>query len=66
MKDTMQMLLNLADTIAKLNGAKIMRLSINRLFHNFDAYAAEVEYSDGTRYTLRSDATIVELDGKGA
>lgn len=60
------MMMNMAESIAKVNHVKIERIDLN-LVHmgfegKFDHYVLNAWYSDGKQITIREDCTIVEKE----
>lgn len=59
-------MINMASSIADINGVTIERMDLNRHHMGFDGkfdfYALTVWYSDGKEITIREDCTIVGDD----
>jgi len=65
MDKTAKNMINMADSIATINGVEIERLDLNRVHwkdSRFDYYVLSVWYSDGKEITIREDCTIVEKE----
>ena len=66
MTEKAKMMLNMAESIAKLNNVTVERIDLN-LVHmgfegKFDHYVLTAWYSDGKQITIRQDCTITEKE----
>lgn len=63
MKKEAKMMMNMAMSIATINGAEIERMDLQKVHMSkdgqFDYYALQVWYSDGKEIRIREDCTIV-------
>lgn len=64
MSSKVKMMMNMAESIAKINNTDIERLDLNKVHMGFegkfDYYTIAVWYSDGKEVVIREDCTIVD------
>ena len=62
MTEQAKAMINMAESIAKINNAEIERMNLQKSHFKdsqFDHYNVTVRYSDGKEITIREDCTIL-------